>query len=69
MEANEPALRLYQRDTGEFDKDNAERLSCILTPAGPLGGLSSRDQTLFGVFLTREAERLHEMTKLGAQGA
>ena len=39
------------------------RLACILTPAGSLGGLSSKNQTLFGIFLTREAERLHEMTK------
>ncbi|HEX8430180.1 MAG TPA: zinc-binding dehydrogenase, partial [Longimicrobium sp.] len=27
------------------------------------GGLSSKNQTLFGIFLTREAERLHEMTR------
>ena len=40
------------------------RLACILTPAGTLGGLSSRNQTLYGIFLTREAERLREMTAL-----
>jgi NADPH2:quinone reductase len=40
------------------------RLACILTPAGSMAGLSTRNQTLFGVFLTREAARLREMTKL-----
>lgn len=44
------------------------RLACILTPAGTLGGLSSRNQTLYGIFLAREAERLREMTRLLEQG-
>lgn len=38
------------------------RLSCILTPAGSMGGLSSRNQTLYGIFLTREAQRLRDMS-------
>ena len=37
------------------------RLACILTPEGTLGGLSSKNQTLFGIFLMREAQRLHDM--------
>jgi NADPH:quinone reductase len=37
------------------------RLATILTPAGTLAGLASRNQTLFGIFLMREAERLREM--------
>ena len=37
------------------------RLACILTPGGTLGGLASKNQTLFGIFLMREAERLREM--------
>ena len=45
------------------------RLACILTPAGTLGGLSSRNQTLHGIFLMREAERLREMARLIEQGA
>ena len=44
------------------------RLACILTPAGTLGGLASKNQTLFGIFLTREAERLRAMTQLIEQG-
>lgn len=39
------------------------RLACILTPEGTLAGLSSRNQTLFGIFLTRESERLREMSQ------
>lgn len=39
------------------------RLACILTPTGTLGGLASRNQTLFGLFLTREADRLREMAQ------
>ncbi|HEX8831659.1 MAG TPA: zinc-dependent alcohol dehydrogenase family protein [Longimicrobium sp.] len=38
------------------------RLSTILTPAGSMGGLSSRNQTLYGIFLTRESQRLREMS-------
>ena len=44
------------------------RLACILTPGGSLGGLSSRNQTLHGIFLTREAERLREMAAVMEQG-
>jgi NADPH2:quinone reductase len=38
------------------------RLSTILTPAGSMGGLSSRNQTLYGIFLTRESQRLRDMS-------
>ena len=44
------------------------RLACILTPAGTLGGLASKNQTLFGIFLMREADRLREMTQAIEQG-
>lgn len=44
------------------------RLATILTPQGTLGGLSSRNQTLHGVFLTREGERLREMARAIDQG-
>jgi NADPH:quinone reductase len=40
------------------------RLATILTPAGTLAGLASKNQTLHGIFLMREAERLHEMARL-----
>ncbi len=38
------------------------RLACILTPAGGMGGLSSRNQTLHGIFLMRESQRLRDMS-------
>ncbi len=44
------------------------RLATILTPQGTLGGLASRNQTLYGIFLTREAERLREMARAIEQG-
>ena len=44
------------------------RLACILTPAGTLGGLASKNQTLFGIFLMREADRLREMAQAIEQG-
>jgi NADPH:quinone reductase len=44
------------------------RLATILTPAGTLGGLSSKNQTLHGIFLMRESERLREMARLIDQG-
>jgi NADPH2:quinone reductase len=44
------------------------RLSTILTPEGTLGGLSSKNQTLFGIFLMRESLRLREMAALIDQG-
>ncbi len=44
------------------------RLATILTPAGTLGGLSSRNQTLHGIFLMREADRLREMARAIDQG-
>lgn len=44
------------------------RLACILTPDGTLGGLSSRNQTLHGIFVMRESERLHEMAAVIEQG-
>ncbi|MHB1072026.1 MAG: zinc-binding dehydrogenase [Gemmatimonadaceae bacterium] len=43
-------------------------MATILTPAGTLGGLSSRNQTLHGIFLMREAERLREMARAIEQG-
>lgn len=45
------------------------RLACILTPAGTLAGLSSRNQTLHGIFLTRERGRLEEMARAIEQHA
>ncbi|HYD51827.1 MAG TPA: zinc-dependent alcohol dehydrogenase family protein [Gemmatimonadaceae bacterium] len=39
------------------------RLATILTPAGTLAGLASRNQTLHGIFLGREAARLREMAR------
>ncbi|HEX6039596.1 zinc-dependent alcohol dehydrogenase family protein [Longimicrobium sp.] len=44
------------------------RLACILTPAETLGGLSSRNQTLHGIFVMREADRLREMAAVIEQG-
>lgn len=44
------------------------RLACILTPEGTLGGLSSRNQTLHGIFVMREADRLREMAAVIQQG-
>lgn len=44
------------------------RLACILTPEGTLGGLSSKNQTLHGIFVMREAERLREMAAVINQG-
>lgn len=44
------------------------RLATIVTPTGTLGGLSSRNQTLHGIFLMREGERLREMARLIDQG-
>src|SRR5262249_4186306 len=44
------------------------RLACILTPAGTLAGLSSKNQTLYGIFLMRESARLREMTSVIEQG-
>jgi len=40
------------------------RLACILPPAGNLAPLYHHNQTLHGVFLTRERKRLEEMTPL-----
>jgi NADPH2:quinone reductase len=44
------------------------RLATILTPDGTLGGLSSRNQTLHGIFVMRESERLREMAAVIEQG-
>lgn len=44
------------------------RLACILTPQGSMGGLSSRNQTLHGIFVMREAERLRELARVIDQG-
>jgi NADPH2:quinone reductase len=38
------------------------RLAAILDPAEPPAALTLRNQTLYGIFLTREAKRLQEMT-------
>lgn len=40
------------------------RMSCILAPKGDLGALNYKNITLYGVFLTRESERLKEMAPL-----
>lgn len=44
------------------------RMACILTPQGSMGGVASKNQTLYGVFLMREAKRLKEMAKAIEQG-
>lgn len=44
------------------------RLACILAPSGTLDGISFRNQTLFGIFLMREARRLKEIAALIEQG-
>ncbi|MFW5972577.1 MAG: zinc-dependent alcohol dehydrogenase family protein [Bacteroidota bacterium] len=44
------------------------RLCTILTPTASMGGLTSRNQTLHGLFLTREARRLREMSRVIEQG-
>ena len=38
------------------------RIATILPPTGDLSGLYTKNQTLFGTFLTREGARLREMT-------
>jgi NADPH2:quinone reductase len=40
------------------------RIATILPPDGDLSALYTKNQTLYGTFLTREAERLAEMTPL-----
>lgn len=40
------------------------RIATILPPTGDLSALYTKNQTLFGTFLTREAARLREMTLL-----
>ena len=40
------------------------RIATILPPTGDLSSLYTKNQTLFGTFLTREAARLREMTPL-----
>ncbi|KAA2244051.1 zinc-dependent alcohol dehydrogenase family protein [Salinarimonas soli] len=44
------------------------RIATILPPDGDLGGLYTKNQTLFGTFLTREAARLNEMAPLFDRG-
>jgi len=44
------------------------RLACILTPAGTLDSIAFKNLTLFGIFLTREAQRLRDMARLIEQG-
>lgn len=44
------------------------RIVTILPPAGDLSGLYLRNQTLHGVFLTRERERLEALTELIDRG-
>lgn len=44
------------------------RIATILPPKGDLGGLYMRNQTLHGVFLTRERARLEALTRLIDQG-
>lgn len=40
------------------------RIATILSPTGDLSALAMKNQTLFGIFLTRETARLREMTPL-----
>ena len=44
------------------------RLATVLAPAGELAPLYQRNQTLHGIMLTRERERLTEMTPLFERG-
>ncbi len=44
------------------------RIATILPPDGDLGALYTKNQTLFGTFLTREGERLTEMAPLFERG-
>ena len=44
------------------------RLACILTPAGTLDGFVFKNLTLLGIFLTREAQRLRDISLLIEQG-
>ena len=44
------------------------RIATILPPQGNLSGLYTKNQTLYGVFLTRESKRLLEMRPLFERG-
>ncbi|APD08856.1 MULTISPECIES: zinc-binding dehydrogenase [Thermus] len=44
------------------------RIATILPPQGNLAGLYTKNQTLYGVFLTRERRRLEEMRPLFERG-
>ncbi|GLV47753.1 NADPH:quinone oxidoreductase [Thermus sp. LT1-2-5] len=44
------------------------RIATILPPQGNLSGLYTKNQTLYGVFLTRERRRLEEMRPLFERG-
>ncbi|GAA5335601.1 MULTISPECIES: zinc-dependent alcohol dehydrogenase family protein [Thermus] len=44
------------------------RIATILPPQGNLSGLYTKNQTLYGVFLTRERKRLEEMRPLFERG-
>jgi NADPH2:quinone reductase len=44
------------------------RMTCILAPGGDLTMVSVKNQTIHGVFLTRERERLEEMNRAIEQG-
>lgn len=44
------------------------RIATILPPSGDLSSLYTKNQTLFGTFLTREGKRLREMTPLFERG-
>lgn len=44
------------------------RLACILTPTGILDSIAFKNVTLFGIFLTRDAQRLREMSMAIEQG-
>ncbi|UVF22204.1 zinc-dependent alcohol dehydrogenase family protein (plasmid) [Microvirga terrae] len=44
------------------------RIAAILPPDGDLSALYTRNQTLFGTFLTRESARLREMTPVFERG-
>jgi len=44
------------------------RIATILPPQGNLSGLYTKNQTLYGVFLTRERKRLLEMRPLFERG-
>ncbi|MGK3986395.1 zinc-binding dehydrogenase [Sorangium sp. So ce136] len=64
----DPARRPWQLGAAPALGCPGGRLACILAPRGDLSQLYVKNQTLHGVFLTREGARLREMTPLLERG-